>query len=182
MHAMSKIQLHHFKKTGFTLIELLVVVAITSIVVGGSIAGFTKFYERQQVLTAAQEVRQLFVSAKTKAQVQETPSNANCTTAGVLIGYRVRFISPSTFRLQALCKLDSNSSTVAVDPSSQIQRVVMPNGVTVVSPDPDTSKSYNFYTLGGGTNFSVDQTVTLSGSSKTYGFSVTSGGAISEVD
>lgn len=180
MHAMLKIQSIHFKKTGFTLIELLVVVAITSIVVGGSIAGFTKFYERQQVLTAAQEVRQLFVTAKTKAQVQETPSNANCTTAGVLIGYRVRFISPSTFRLYAICKKDSDGSLVQVNPSSQVQEVVMPAGVSVTEPTAD--KIYDFFTLGEGTSLNSDQTITLSGSSKTYGFSVTSGGAISEVN
>lgn len=175
MHAMPKIHLHHFKKTGFTLIELLVVVAITSIVVGGAIAGFTGFSERQQVLTAAQEVRQLFVTAKTKAQAREM--HPDCDNSQPLQYYRVRVVDADTFRVQAYCK-DSGGMNIA----RTVRQYDLPTGVTKVSPlDP---YSVPFSALTGSYTGASDLTVTLQktgDSSVSYSFTVTTGGAISDV-
>ncbi len=172
MHAMLKIQSIHFKKTGFTLIELLVVVAITSIVVGGSIAGFTKFYERQQVLTAAQEVRQLFVSAKTKAQVQETPSV--CDSANPLQGYQVAQ-EESFLKVQPLCGINTTLATVPAY-TETYSSYELRDGLSVTGTLP-----IKFFTLNNGVSHSSEQTITVNRGSVSHSFKISTGGAISDV-
>lgn len=169
MHAMPKIQLPYFKQTGFTLIELLVVVAITSIVVGGAIAGFTTFAERQKVLTTAQEVRQLFVSAKTKAQVQETPTSC----AGPLRAYRVT-IGNSSASIRSRCE---NAGGTVVNGGNAADYP----SVSYTSGSVTPTGNYDFYTLNDGVSFSTDRTISVVGNGKTHTFTITTGGAISDV-
>ncbi len=175
MHAMPKIQLPYFKQTGFTLIELLVVVAITSIVVGGSIAGFTTFAKKQEVLTATQEVRQLFVSAKTKAQVQETPAACDGDTAGEkpLQGYQV-VKTGSVIKIQPLCGDTIDAAIVPASPGTH-PSFTIPTGVDV------SMNTIKFFTLNNGVFPASGQIITVSGNTKTYTFTISTGGAISDV-
>lgn len=53
---------------GFSLIELMVVIAIMGITVGGSIAGYRRFNDRQTVVTAAKELLVNLRDAQSRAQ------------------------------------------------------------------------------------------------------------------
>jgi prepilin-type N-terminal cleavage/methylation domain-containing protein len=83
---------------GFTLIELLITTAIAAIVVGGGIAGFIGFTDRQEVLNTAKEVQQMMRTAQSKARVRDVPTV--CT--GKLSSYEVAITSTQA-TLTAIC-------------------------------------------------------------------------------
>ncbi len=89
-------------KAGFTLIELLVSVTITLLMVGGGIAAFVTFNDRQILQNAGREVQTALRSAQVKARAGDRP--AGCTK---LLSHAVR-ISPgsSLVRVQAVCEDD----------------------------------------------------------------------------
>lgn len=160
--------------SGFTLIELLVAVGILLLITGGAIAGFITFSDRRVTQEAANDLRQMFVTAQQKAAVKETPTS--CITSGTpLRGYRVSISTgtPQVVSLEAICAADGvtppfSSGFVASD------SMTLPNSVSV---SPTTA--IQFYTLQQGTSGTADYTIT--GSSATYQFSVEPGGTIGNV-
>lgn len=108
------------KYHGFTLIELIITVAISALVVGGGIAGFVGFTERQEVLNTAKEVQQKMRTAQSKARVRDLP-NQNC----VLASYEVSFGATNN---QAILRPICSPTAVAALPAYSF-----PSGVTIQS-------------------------------------------------
>lgn len=75
-------------RLGFTLIEMLVTITIMLLLVGGGLASYLQFDQRQGVITAADQVEVLLRSAQKKARVGDKPSG--CDT---LQGYSVDLTS-----------------------------------------------------------------------------------------
>lgn len=67
-------------KLGFTLIELIVSIAIMGLVMGGGIAGYRSFNERQQLLTTGKEVLVALRKAQTDAVAGVKSSNCQTRT------------------------------------------------------------------------------------------------------
>jgi type II secretory pathway pseudopilin PulG len=172
------------KQSGFALIELLVVVGIMIIIVGGSIAGFVTFRDRQQVVSSAKSLQQLLRTAQTKARVRETPTDPSCNAINNrLQGYRVSVGSSTLFTLQPLCGPDSAIATPgSFVPLSSVETLTLTDATLT------TSLSYiDFYTLHRGvkikTNlgFATTQNLRLLGSTYAYCFDIDDSGTISDV-
>ena len=69
---------------GFTLIELMVVVTVMLITLGGSIAAYVDFNDRQLLLESGKAVENALETARVKARTGDTPEG--CVT---LTGYQV---------------------------------------------------------------------------------------------
>lgn len=154
---------------GFTLLELIITVAIMMVVVGGSIAGFVSFTDRQEVLNTAKEVQQMMRNAQSKARVREVPNIAGCIT---LEKYRVQYNGSSTFILQAGCKNATGTDVFG----SGMRTITLPTGVSVT---PSGARSIDFSTLeegvSGGTTF------TFTKGSNVFQFTVSASGSISNI-
>lgn len=127
----------HTSAHGFTLIELMVVVGITTILVGGAIAGFLNFREKRSVTSFAHQVQNWFVTAQAKAKVRETPEN-DCTS---FRGYRVT-VGSSKIDLQALCNADKDGDNSTNTVKGTPDTLAFPTGVTV---SPQTT--IDFYSI-----------------------------------
>ncbi len=89
---------------GFTLIELLVVVTISVLMVGGGLAAYSSFNERQLVKSAGLQLYNDLRFAQGKASANEKPDDEACTqTQGSLEGYNLAFSSPTTYTVEAIC-------------------------------------------------------------------------------
>lgn len=171
------------KNSGFSLIELLVVTAIMLVVVGGSIAGFVTFRDRQQVTTGSKEIQQLLRSAQAKARVRETPTS--CSFDGNrLQGYRVVFNSSTYVTLHPLCGADA-----AIANPTTLTQLDSISSVTLVGATMVTSlSSIDFYTLHrgvkihiGGGIYTNSQQVKFTGNTYSYCFDVEDNGSIGDV-
>lgn len=167
------------KKNGFSLIELLVTIAILVLITGGAIAAFSNFNDRRVTEQAARDLRQMFISAQQKAAVKQTPQS--CIDADLpLRGYRVIISgTPKTISLRAIC-LD-NSVAAPFDASLPAANLVPVESKTLpstVNISPTTS--VDFYTLQAG--ISATPTYTITGSSATYQFAISTGGTIGNVE
>jgi len=107
---------------GFTLIELMVVIGVTLLLVGGGLAAYNQFNNRQLVKRAGGAVTDLLRLAQTKALTGDKPSIGACSSE-TLWGYQVR-VGGQQFILEAVC------GTTAVDVS---KTYAVTSGVTVGS-------------------------------------------------
>lgn len=142
---------------GFTLIEMLVSVTILIVVVGGGLAGYIQFNDRQSLVTAGNRVESLMRTAQKRARVGDTP--AGCDR---LISYNMVFSAASPdVQMQAEC----NNTTITVMTES------LPGSVIAA-----TSNTIKFNVLAGG----VDNPglVLLQGSDGSQVIEVSSGGGI----
>lgn len=150
----------HFTK-GFTLIELLVVITIGIMIMGGGIAAYITFNDRQNLQNGAKLLQTYLRSAQTKARAGEKPAACDRLT-----GYRVVLTNPAGTGSVALSAVCANGvyahSTYA-----------LPAGVSV-SGVPKTITFANLY--GGVTGAGP---VVLNANGHTVTFSVTDGGEIS---
>lgn len=160
---------HH----GFTLIELIITVAIMALVVGGSIAGFVGFTERQEVLNTAKEVQQLMRVAQSKARVRDVPMDmAGPIKCNTLMMYRVYFNGSSSFNLRPGC-----NDPLVNFPVMDSLTVQIPSGVSVTTSPALTW--LNFNTLGQDTSWSG--TITFTKGSNIFRFTVNSSGTVSNI-
>lgn len=146
---------------GFTLLELLVSVTIMMLIVGGGIASYITFNERQQLAAAAKELQGYFRSAQSRARANEVPDG--CTS---LQGYSVQVNQD-----------DSEVRLVAECASGDIERATY---VLSGTATPNSAINVSFATLKGGVTGA--QTITLSQGSRSYSFKVTAGGEITQGD
>jgi len=84
------IQIDKRFQSGFTLIEMIVVLGLMALMLGGSIAGYRKFNERQTVLQGGKEFVSALRLAQKRASVGDKPDVAGCNAGEKLEGYRVR--------------------------------------------------------------------------------------------
>lgn len=147
------------KKNGFTLIELLVSVTILMLIVGGGLASYLTFNEKQQLTGAAKELQTYFRSAQTRARSGDVPSGCDTLTA-----YSVQMAQDTSIvSIRAIC---TNGNIVTADHN-------LTGGVT-----PNTAIDITFNVLKGGV--SGAQNITLILGSRSYSFAVTVGGEISQ--
>jgi prepilin-type N-terminal cleavage/methylation domain-containing protein len=146
---------------GFTLIELLVSVTIMLLLVGGSMAAFIRYNDRQALVGAVRELQGYLRSAQVKAQAGDKPDDCDR-----LLGYVVTASqqSPVTVMLTANC---DNEDFIR-------QTATLPEGVSLSAP-----LTLEAAVLQGG--FSAGTTITLTSTAgQEYSFSVTRGGELSE--
>ena len=166
---------HH----GFTVIELLITITIAGIVVGGAIAGFVSFSDRQEVLNAAKEVQQMMRTAQSKARVREVPTLVGSEACKTLLGYQVQYLATptKTFRIAPYCTTTNHSNGII---GASIDLQTIPTDITVAAPD-----FVRFGTLESGVSFptSVSEVlVTLSKGTHSFTFSISASGNISNVE
>lgn len=145
---------------GFTLIEMLISTGIMIMLLGGGIAAFITFNDRQTVLNAAKEVQVHLRSAQIKARASERPEACDSLEA-----YAVR--------------MGANSNVLIVS-------AVCANGehvrsTTELHPSVSNTNAFDLQFLGlhGGVNNPA--TITLTNGSRTYTVVVTQGGEIKDV-
>lgn len=180
------------KQTGYTLIELLVVITLMVLLLGGGVATYFQFEERQSAEVAARRLHEAFITARAKARFRE---RVDCPTDSV-IGFRTNLRNDGTLirvDILTICGSDRNNYDYLPEPNAvqdeSLATVVytLPNGVALESPVPATLPYVvDFFTLYGGaklnnvdTNDTVD--ITVSRGSARYGFSVDRGADISPV-
>lgn len=131
-----------FYSHGFTLIELLVVIAISLVMLGGALAAFLNFTERQKVVTAVEELKAHFATAQAKASSGDL---GGCTQ---LRGYRVQtYLNGSITEVstRAACatgtadtaSVGALGSGVTVSPNLDITFLVLNSGAEL----PDSAAS-----------------------------------------
>lgn len=159
---MKKTSLFYSSSVGFTLIELLIVVSIIILMVGGGIASFINFNEKQQVLNGGKELQEYLRMAQTLVRVGDTPDGC-----GKLSGYEV--ISADT-------GIAKEIKLIAVCSNGDIQRksFFLPESTTL-SSDIDIT----FHGLHGGVTGATSIEV-IGNSGRTYAFEVTQGGEITQ--
>lgn len=147
---------------GFTLIELLVSLTILLLLVGGGIATFVRFNDRQTLLGAAKELQIALRAAQQKAQVMDKPEG--CDT---LEGYQVS--APIAAPVQV--------SLIANCTGGDVLRetITLPASISLSS-----ALSVTFHVLQGGIDV-ASTTITLVGpTGQEYQFSMSRGGEIGE--
>jgi prepilin-type N-terminal cleavage/methylation domain-containing protein len=158
-----------FRK-GFTLIELLIVIAIILLTVGGGIAGFISFNDRQTVLEEVKLLKTDFSTAKGKVNAGEIP--VGCV--GRLSSYSVRYNS-------ALCT-GNQVCLVAVCDNGASEVMVYTREVSSSIEINSLSESvWDFLVLGGGVESDDlgDISVALN-NDLIYTFQISKGGETSE--
>ena len=147
-HIFSPARLFCFKvskssQAGFTLIEMIVVIGLMVLMLGGSIAGYRKFNERQTVLQGGKEFVSALRLAQKRASVGDKPDVAGCNGAGQkLDGYRVSGVSAANTYFVAPWCSGAEAATA--------KQTYTFSGDVVLKQDVDI----RFYVLSRGTDFS----------------------------
>src|SRR5688572_9714056 len=76
---------HSHPKTGFTLIELLISITIMLFLVGGGIAAFINFNDRQVLIGAGQELKTYLRAAQIKARNGDKPQQGCDKLSGYVV-------------------------------------------------------------------------------------------------
>ena len=166
-HIVLKIRKIMKNARGYTLIEIIIVTGVMLLLVGGGIAAYFKFQERQGVLGAANELKVYLRSAQTRASSGDKPELCDR-----LLSYAVRTVGGTkAFQMVARCE-DADTGDV-VEFSRKDGEL---QGDNVVSDD---SYDVEFLTLHGGV---VEPATILVHSESGVGFTfdVTSGGEITK--
>lgn len=161
------------KRNGFSLIELLVAIAISSALIGVSVAGYRDFASRQAVDAGVRVLYSGLRLAQTKATSGEKP--AGCV--GSFDGYRFRFLSSggaiTSFETRAVCGGNEVAGTTTLFPSN-----------LVVTLSPTTPAAFLFKPLGLGTDLApaTPATITISrtvaGATRSFQVTVSSSGEV----
>jgi prepilin-type N-terminal cleavage/methylation domain-containing protein len=147
------------RTAGFTLIEMLISVVIMLALVGGGIAAFITFNDRQTVLAGAKDLKLSFRSAQIKARAAERPDLCDSLQA-----YAVQMTAGSG---------QVTTSAICANGDYTIDSYLLKNDV--VSQD---TIDVQFLVLHGGVR--NPGTVTLAKGSHEYSLTVTQGGEITE--
>ena len=160
---------YQFTQFGFSLIELMVTITIMVLVLGGGIAGYMTFNDKQTVLEATNQLKTYLHKAQSQAKSGKIIS---CATP--LIGYRVTVdtgSSPNEVSIEERCYNGTESGV-----AGQATTHPLPSGVTV-----SNNVDVIFKVLHGGVigaDGGLD--IVVSGSNRNYTFTLKKGGEISE--
>ncbi len=159
--------------SGFTLIEILITLAISSALIGVTVAGYGDFASRQAVDSATRVLYSGLRLAQSKATSGEKP--ASCS--GSFDGYRFRFLSSggniTSFEMRPICSGTELTGTTTA----------LPTNVTYTLSGT-TPSFFTFKPLGLGTDVSPASpaTITVSrsvaGATRSFVVTVTSSGEI----
>ncbi len=96
---------------GFTLIEILVSITILLLIVGGGIAAYTRFNDRQQLVQSAKNMQSSFRLAQKKSRAGDKPEACNR-----LEGYSIQGNSgESVLQVFANCKDGTKALSSTID-------------------------------------------------------------------
>jgi prepilin-type N-terminal cleavage/methylation domain-containing protein len=156
---LSNAQLRRFT-SGFTMIELLVAITILLLLLGSGIASYVRLNDKQTLVTNGRKLQLYFRTAQKRARVGDKPTG--CVN---LTGYSVvaAAVDAAVVQLNAIC-----TNATYLDDS-----FTLPAGVA-----PQTAINVQFKVLQGGA--SPPSTITLTGSGKSFSFTIGAGGDISE--
>lgn len=151
-------------RRGFTLIEVMVSVTIMLLLVGGGIAGYNTFNDRQTVIQEGKQFASMLRLAQKRASVGDKPT---VCAGNKLQGYYViRGGEANTYQLWVACNNDA----------FLLQTVTMPSSVTFAE-----NVNLQFNVFGGVVlNAPVSGSFVLQSSNWKYTIEVTRTGAISE--
>lgn len=159
------LELRRRLSSGFTMIELMVSVSIMILLVGGGIASFITFNDKQQLQGSTKMIQTYLRTAQTKARVGDRPEG--CTK---LEGYEVQVpTGTATLQLVAICE----------DTQIQVQSTTLEN-IENISAAGGEDVAVLFKVLHGGTENEGTITLTSTGGA-TETFHVSAGGEISEL-
>lgn len=154
------------KKNGFSLIELLVVISIMMLVVGGGIATYMNFNEKQTILEATNQLKSYLLQAQGNARNGVINS---CTNP--LLGYRVSasaLVVPASITIQEICDNGTLTGSVGSTNTQELSK-----GISV------SSFSVTYKVLHGGISESGNEiNVTVSGNNLNYQFKINKGGEL----
>lgn len=172
------------KNRGFTLIEMIVTIAIMLVVTGGGIATFMRFNDKQEVVTAVNELQTLLRAAQVKAKVGEDADFCRTTYTGPpaesLRGYRVRAVDgTNTVTLDTVCSAGKFTPTGSRHYDLR-DEITFGNSVSVGMESGGNINMEFLSLLGGVDGFGEIEIIGSSGN--TYRFEVTKGGEIKEGD
>jgi prepilin-type N-terminal cleavage/methylation domain-containing protein len=156
-------KIHNHAQRGFTMIELLAVVTIMLLILGGGIASFIQFNERQQMVQAVDQVQSFLRAAQTRARISEKPPA--CDT---LQGYTV-----SSADLGAFYQLTSAASC----DNGEYDRITIDLDDVI---ELTTPIDMTFRVLHGGIEGAGTVTLTRQDGSRPYSFEVNAGGEITD--
>lgn len=149
-------------QAGYSLIELLIAIGILTLVVGGGIAAFITFNDRQALVGAAKQMVTYLRSAQSKARVGDTPSGCDRLQA-----YRVTVTETSNVvLLEAVCENgDFTRNTF-----------LLPQGIT-----HNNDGMVEFRGLQGGASGDSNFDIISAATGQVYRVQVTAGGEIKEI-
>ena len=139
----------------------MVTTTIMLLMVGGGVAAYFNFNDRQTLVSAAKGLQTFIRSAQKKARVGDTPSSCD-----QLQGYSV---SMSVGEHQALMKANCTNGDILVDTLQMDQKVSVQDDFAL-----------RFKVLHGGAEFITGSDITLVTSSRQYQFDITAGGSIED--
>ncbi len=160
-------------RNGFSLLELLIAIAISSALIGVSVAGYRDFASRQAVDAGVRVLYSGLRVAQTKASSGEKP--AGCV--GSFDGYRVRFLTSggviTSFETRAVCGGTEVAGTTTPFPAN-----------LVVTLSATTPTAFTFKPLALGTDLSPANPATITiartvaGATRSFQVQVSSSGEI----
>lgn len=152
--------------SGFTFIEIIVSIGILMLLMGGLLAGYNSYNQKQQLIQSALTLKAHLRLAQSRALSGLKPASG-CTE---LVGYAVSFTS-GAYSIQAQCKNGAVTSLVG-----STTNVSLPSTISLVSP-PATIV---FGVLTKGLLRDTPVTLTLNGFSKNYQLVVSTNGDITD--
>jgi len=171
-------------KKGFTLIEMLVTVAIMMMLVGIGTANFIKYQEKKQVKEAAEQLRQLFVSAKVKAAARQTPQSEHCAPLPDVLAQKYPIfafhlinVGTKTVEVHPVC--GTSQANAVEEETFLIDHYTLPQDIVL-----DDSLSIYFYSLHNGVDLggsSSSKVIKVANSRYAYQFQIDRGANISEI-
>lgn len=157
-------KIQHFKsfksQAAFTMVELIIAISITLLLVGGGIAAFIEFNDKQAIRASAEELQIYLRTAQTKARLGERP--AGCDH---LNSYAVKATAGSN-QISLVANCDSGEQ--AYDTYSFPSNISIQDELNVA-----------FYSLHGGVSGAGTIRV-IDGSGRTYSFDINQGGEITK--
>ncbi len=121
--------LNRHTSRGFTLIELLVVITVLALLVGGGVAAYRRFNEKQIVTSATQQIISAIRTVQKKSSVGDKPTGCTGTLQGYLFQASIVMGQPR-YTITAQC-----DATVTIEQKTLPGLVLSPSNYSVRMSD-----------------------------------------------